>query len=209
MVVCVDFGRQKVGMDNVLVATGIPQARMVLHHVITQCNNQVRRIQSAAPDILRGQAHSKQAVVGVHVNAALGHEGTDHTDTGFLTEAAQLFAGAPAYAAIAGDNNRTFGITELLEGLVEDKVIRDRPAEQFRLQRHGSGVIFGYVFRQFNQAGTRLLGTSNAYRLAHDLRDGVFMQHTHCPLGHRLKHRHHIHDLMRLLVQARRSPLPG
>ena len=194
-------------MDNIFRAARIPQIGMVLDHVEAQCQYNICIVDGEAYTVLGPQADRVQAIVRVHIHTAFGHEGADHTDSGLLTKPAELLAGAFSDATVTGEDDGSFRVPDDIESLVDDLVIRHGAPEPDRFERHGVRLHFGHVFGQFNVHGPGLFGSGKPHGLANNLGNRIGMQDTCCPFCHRPEHFHHVHDLVRLLVQSLRRAL--
>ena len=60
--------------------------------LLDQSDHEVRIVDGRVDTILGAEAHGVQAVVGVHVHRALGHERADDADTGLLAQDPELLA---------------------------------------------------------------------------------------------------------------------
>jgi hypothetical protein len=120
-----------------------------------------------------------------------------------------LVGSAPAYGAVAGDDDRRAGVADELIGRVADLVVRARPAETPWLQHARRGLHARDVLGQFDMHGAGLLAARGAHGLADDLGDAVRVIHRLRPFGDRFIHADHVHDLMAFLVLARGRALAG
>ena len=209
VIVRVDLGGEKVDVDDLLVAIRVPEPGMVFHHVVAHGDHQIGGIDGAGDDVLRAEADGVEAVVRVPVDAALGHEGTHDTDAGDLAEQAQLFAGSLSNRSVAGDDDRASGVFDSGNGLVDDLVGRNRPAEALGSQRPRVGFPFRDVFGKLDVARAGLFGARESHGLAYDFRNVVGVENGRGPLGDGREHLHDIHDLVGFLVQACGRSLTG
>ena len=208
-VALVDLGGQEVHVDDRLVAIGVPQARVVLDHVVAERDHEVGLLDGPYRMVAGLQADGEQAALVVHVHTALGHERADHPDAGALDELAELGGGPTTNGPVAGEDDRAFGGLDGGPRLVDDLVVGDGPTEPVGLDGLGVHVVLGDVLGQFDQAGPGLLGLGDAHGLAHDLGEVAGVTHRVGPLGDGLVHGHHVHHLVGLLVEPGRGALPG
>ena len=169
---------------------------MVLHHVEAQSQNDICIVDGEGYTVLGPQADRVQAIVRVHIHTAFGHERADHTDSGLLTQAAELLAGAFSYAAVTGEDDGSLRVFDDIESLVDDLVIGHRAPEPVWFEWYGVRLHFGHVFRQFNMHGPGLFGSGKSHGLANNLGNRVGMQDAYCPFCDRPEHFHHVHDLV-------------
>ena len=209
MIVGVNFGGEEVDVDDLLVSVRVPEPGVVLHHVVAQRDHQVGGIDGTGDEVLRSKANGVEAVVGVPVDAALGHEGAHDTDAGDLAEEAQLLAGPLSDRPVARDDDRPSGVVDPLHGLVDDLVGGNGPAEAPGPERLGESFLFCDVFGELDVTGARLFRARQTYGLPHDFRNVVRVQDGRGPLGDGREQLHDIHDLVGFLVQARGCALAG
>ena len=143
-VAIVDFGRQKICVDDQFVAVRIPQARMVLDHVEPERDDEVRIVDHQIHAVSGAKTDGKQTVLGVHVDAPLGHERTDHADAGLLAQQPQLLAGTTADATVAGNDHGALGVAQQVERAIDDLVVRNRAAES----GDGKRLPIGFELRE-------------------------------------------------------------
>ena len=153
------------------------------------------------------QTDGEQAVGGVHVDAALGHERAGDADLRLLAEDPELLRGALANRAVPREDDRASRRPDQLESLIHDLVGGNGPAQAVHGERLRGRVVLGDILGQFDVGRARLLGAGEPHRLAHHLGDVVRPDYLVGPLRNRPEHRHHVHDLVRFLVQPVRRSL--
>ena len=78
----VDLCWQEIDMNNCFVTGGVPQLRVVLHHVKTDGYYKVCGINGTGADIFCPQTHGVQTLIRVVIHRALGHKCIEYSDTG-------------------------------------------------------------------------------------------------------------------------------
>ena len=158
----------------VLSPLRVPEAGVVLDHVVAERDHQVGLLDGPYGVVPGLEADGEEAALVVHVDTALGHEGADHADAGALDELAQLLGRPAADGAVAGEDDRPLGGLDGRPGLVDDLVVGDRPPEAVgggigSASTSWSAMSSGSSMRQ----APGLLGLGDADGLAHDLGDVV------------------------------------
>ena len=65
---------------------------MVLDHVEAQRHHEIGIVDRERHAVLASQSDGVKAVLGTHIDTALGHESADHADAGSLTKEPELLA---------------------------------------------------------------------------------------------------------------------
>ena len=105
-VVLVHLGRQRVDVDDDLVAVRVPHVGVVLDHVVADADHHVGLLEREPRQVARLQADRAQRQLVGERHHALGHEGVGHRDAQHFGEAHQRVGRALADHAVAGQDDR-------------------------------------------------------------------------------------------------------
>ena len=177
----IDLGRERIDVDDGLVAVGVPLLGMVFHHVVADTDHDVGTLESKGHQVAGFQPDGPQRQLVGEREGALGHEGRRHGDAQHLGEAYQRVAGVLADDAVAGHDDRTARCRDNARGFLDLGLGRGRGVRGLHLDRPliddlGLGDVLGEV----DEAAARFLGLRDLERFAHDLRDDVGLADLAC-----------------------------
>ena len=208
-VVRVDFGGERVDVDDGLVAIGIPHVGVVLDHVVADADDHVGLLEREPRQVPRLQAdRSERQLIGER-HHALGHEGVGHRDPQHLGEGHQRIGRTLADHAVAGEDHRRLGRRDQLRGLFDLVARSFGRVRRLNLDRLLVRDHLGDVLGEVDEGGTGLFRLRHLERLANDLGHDARLEDLRRILRDRIEHAHEIQDLVALLVQTGRGALSG
>jgi hypothetical protein len=202
-VVLIDLGGRDVDVHDLLVAPLVPQARVVLDHVVAHAHDHVGHVEAAVHVVVRPHPHRAEGEAMREGDRALGHERGRHGQVQPFDELPQRSARIAADDAVARHHEGPLRGRDHLGGLRD--LVRRRIGERRRLRLEGREILhllLGHVLGQLEEAQSRLLGLGHLEGLAHDLGDDLGPPDLGRVLRDRLEHLHQIEVLVALLVHA-------
>ena len=203
----VDLGRQRVDVNDRLVAIRIPHVRVILDHVVADADHDVGLVERKPRQVAGLEADGSQRQFVRERDYALGHERVRDRNSQDLGEGDQRVGRALADDAIAGEDHRVFRRGDDLRGLLDLGIGCVRGISLLHLDRFAGELHFGDVLGKIDEGTSRLFRLCDLECFAYDFRHDLRFADLRAVLGDRREKIYEVEYLVAFLVQTRRRAL--